>query len=82
MKVPNLLAIPNALVKLLCPLGASITPHDMLTTVYTIIDDKTLIKQGGAQAWDVVCRWCLLAGQAGQNGKKQGLSGDYISNYQ
>jgi hypothetical protein len=71
MKVPNLLAVLNALVKLLRPLGASITPHDILTTVDTIIEDKTLIGQGGAQAWDRMRRWCLVTGQAGTNGKSK-----------
>jgi hypothetical protein len=71
MKVPNLLAIPNALVELLPPLGVSIIPHNVLATVDRIIEDKTLIGQGGAQAWDLVCRWCLVAGQAGTNGKSK-----------
>jgi hypothetical protein len=35
--VPNLLAIPNALVDLLCPQGMAITPYDVLETVDNFI---------------------------------------------
>ncbi len=33
MTVPNLLALPNALVDLLCTLGLAITPHEILNIV-------------------------------------------------
>jgi hypothetical protein len=38
--VPNLLAIPNALVNLLCTPGQAITPHDVLVTVDNFIQSS------------------------------------------
>jgi hypothetical protein len=67
-KVPNLLAIPNALVDLLCTQGPAITPHDDLATINDFI-----LSGGhpGGQQWDCVKRWCLVASQVGTNGKSK-----------
>ncbi len=49
--VPNLLAIPNALVDLLLTPGPAITPHDVLATVYNFIQSSGY-PQG--QQWECV----------------------------
>ncbi len=67
-KVPNLLAIPNALVDLLRTQGPAITPYDVLATINDFISSGG---HPGGQQWDCVKRWCLLASQAGTNGKSK-----------
>jgi hypothetical protein len=66
IQVPNLLAIPNALVDLLQNQGAVITPYDVLATI------DGYLQEGGTpaeQKWEHVRNWCLVASQAGANGK-------------
>jgi hypothetical protein len=68
MTVPNLMAILNTLVNLLCMPGSASTPHDVLT----IIDE--FIQNSGhplGQQWECVQRWCLVACQTGNNGKSK-----------
>jgi hypothetical protein len=67
-KVPNLLAIPNALVDLLQTQGPTITPYDVLATVDNFIGVNG--HPGGPQ-WDCVQKWCLVASQAGTSGKSK-----------
>jgi hypothetical protein len=67
-KVPNLLAIPNALVDLLRPQGTAITPYAVLETVDNFIESDG--HPGGPQ-WDCVRKWCLVASQTGTNGKSK-----------
>jgi hypothetical protein len=58
MTVPNLLAIPNALVDLLCTPGPAITPHEVFTIV-----DKFIQNSGHppGQQWECIQCWCLVA---------------------
>jgi hypothetical protein len=66
-KVPNLLAIPNALVDLLRTQGPAIMPYNILATV-----DDFVVTSGhlvGPQ-WDCIQKWCLVASQAGARGEK------------
>jgi hypothetical protein len=68
IQVPNLLAIPNALVDLLRNQGAAITPYDVLATI------NGYLQEGGApaeQEGEHVRNWCLVASQAGANGKSK-----------
>jgi hypothetical protein len=67
-KIPNLLAIPNALVDLLRPQGTAITPYAVLETIDNFI--KSDGHPGGPQ-WDCVRKWCLVASQTGTNGKSK-----------
>jgi hypothetical protein len=65
IKVPNLLAIPNALVDLLRMQGLAITPHKVLAT------NNNFVQSSGhpvGQQWKCVRKWCLVASQAGANG--------------
>jgi hypothetical protein len=66
--VPNLLAIPNALVDLLQTQGAAITPYNVFKTVNDYL-------QSGSQPeeleWECIRKWCLVASQAGTNGKSR-----------
>jgi hypothetical protein len=68
VKVPNLLAIPNALMNLLRPQGTVITPYAVLETVNNFIESDG--HPGGPQ-WDCVCKWCLVASQTGTNEKSK-----------
>ncbi len=52
IKVPNLLAIPNALVDLLQSQGLAITPHDVLATIDDFIKNS---RHPAGQQWEV---WC------------------------
>jgi hypothetical protein len=68
MAVPNLLAIPNALVDLLRTPGLAITPHEVLN----IVDE--FIQNGGhppGQQWECIQCWCLVACQIGTIGKSR-----------
>jgi hypothetical protein len=67
-KLPNLLAIPNALVDLLQTQGPTITPYDVLAIVNNFIGANG--HPGGLQ-WDCVQKWCLVASQAGTSGKSK-----------
>jgi hypothetical protein len=68
IKMPNLLAIPNALVNLLCSKGPSITPHDALVRVDGFIESSG---HPHGQQWEFIRQWCLVAGQSGPNGKSK-----------
>ncbi len=68
IRVPNLLAIPNALVDLLQPQDTAVTPSDVLETIDSFI--KSEGHPGGPQ-WDGVHKWCLIACQTGANGKSK-----------
>jgi hypothetical protein len=70
LRVPNLLAIPNMLVDLLRNQGLAITPHDVLASIDDFVQDSG---EPGPH-WEYVRKWCLVAGQANANGKKQGMS--------
>ncbi len=72
MKAPYLLAIPNAVVEILRKLGGASMPADVLG----VIDAATQTIKGGVtkDQWSTVTDWCLLAGQADENGKKSLLS--------
>ncbi len=70
IKAPNLLAIPNALVDLLRLQGLAITPHDMLETVNDFIQNSG---HSAGQQWECVRMWCVVASQAGANGKSKML---------
>jgi hypothetical protein len=63
--VPNLLVIPNVLVNVLHNQGTAATPGDVLTTVGTLIASATTPET----SWDLICNWCMVAGQAGNNNK-------------
>jgi hypothetical protein len=66
--VPNLLAIPNALVNLLHTQGAAIRPPNFLETV------DNYLQSGGQPEepeWECIRKWCLVASQAGTNGKSR-----------
>ncbi len=68
MTVPNLLAIPNAIIDLLRTPGPAITPHEVLN----IMDE--FIQNSGhplGQQWECIRRWCLVACQTGTNGKSR-----------
>jgi hypothetical protein len=67
-KVPNLLAIPNALVNLLCTQGPAIMPHNMLATINKFVQSS---RNPTGQQWECVCKWCLVVSQAGANGKSK-----------
>ncbi len=66
--VLNLLAIPNALVNLLCTQGPAITSHDVLKTVASFIQSSGH-PQG--QQWECIHVWCLVACQTGNRGKSK-----------
>jgi hypothetical protein len=68
VKVPNLLAILNALVDLLQAQGAAITPHNVLAMVDDFLQSS---HHPPGNQWDCVCKWCLVACQAGTNGKSE-----------
>ncbi len=51
MIVPNLLAIPNTLVNLLCTPGPAITPHDVLATVDDFIQNSG---HPSGQQWECI----------------------------
>ncbi len=68
IKVPNLLAIPNALVDLLCTQGPAIMPHNVLATVDNFIQTSG---HSTGQQWECICKWCLVASQAGANEKSK-----------
>jgi hypothetical protein len=66
--VPNLLAIPNALVNLLRMQGPAIIPHDVLATVEDFIQSS---RNPQGQQWQCIQRWCLVACQMGNNGRSK-----------
>ncbi len=68
MTVPNLLAIPNALVDLLPTPGPAITQHDVLTTIDNFIQNSG---HPPGQQWERIRCWCLVACQTGNIGKKK-----------
>jgi hypothetical protein len=68
IQVPNLLAIPNALVHLLRNQGAVITPYDVLATIDGYLQEG---RAPAEQEWEHVRNWCLVASQAGANGKSK-----------
>ncbi len=68
IKVPNFLAIPNALVKLLRTQGVAITPYDVLVTVDEFRQSSN---HPPGNQWECVQKWCLVACQAGNNGKSK-----------
>ena len=65
IKVPNLLAIPNVLVDLLRNQGAAVTSFEVLESVDALIEESG----EGEEQWELVRKWCLVAGQAGTNSK-------------
>ena len=65
IKVPHLLAIPNILVNILHNEGTAATPSDVLTAVDEIIASAITPRT----SWDLICNWCMVAGQAGNNNK-------------
>jgi hypothetical protein len=67
-RVPNLLGILNALVDLLQTQGPAIMPYDVLATVDDFIVSSN--HPPGTQ-WDCIRKWCLVASQAGGNGKSK-----------
>jgi hypothetical protein len=68
IKIPNLLAIPNALVNLLLTQGPSITPYDVLATVDGFVESS---RHPHGQQWEFIWQWCLVVGQAGLNRKSK-----------
>jgi hypothetical protein len=68
IQVPHLLTIPNVLVDLLRTQGMAITPHKVLMTMGDFIA-SSLHPIG--QQWECICKWCLVAGQSGANGKSK-----------
>ncbi len=68
IKVPNLLAIPNDLVDLLCTQDPAITPHNVLATIDNFVQSSG---HPAGQQWEWVCKWCLVASQAGAKGKSK-----------
>jgi hypothetical protein len=66
-KAPHLLAIPNAMVAILQESGGAATPSDVLNAV----DELQQATEGAItkEQWKTVIDWCMLAGQANQNGK-------------
>ncbi len=68
IQVPNLLSIPNALVDLLQNQGAAITPYDVLATIDNYLQEG---RAPAEQEWEHVRNWCLVASQAGTNGKSK-----------
>ncbi len=68
IQVPNLLAIPNALVGLLRNQGAAITPYDVLATIDGYLQEG---RAPAEQEWEHVRNWCLVASQAGANGRSK-----------
>jgi hypothetical protein len=68
IKVPNLLAMPNALVDLLRTQGLAIMPHDVLGTINIFVQSSG---HPTGQQWECVHKWCLVASQAGANGKSK-----------
>jgi hypothetical protein len=66
-KAPYLLAIPNAMVAILREAGGAATPPDILNAV----DEIQQATEGAIaeEQWKTVIDWCILAGQASQNGK-------------
>jgi hypothetical protein len=66
-KVPNLVAIPNVLVDLLCTQGLAVTPQNVLASINDFV-------QGSGQPghhWAYIQKWCLVVGQANANGKSK-----------
>jgi hypothetical protein len=68
IQVPNLLAIPNALVDLLRNQGAAIMPYNVLATIDSYLQEG---RAPAEQEGEHVRNWCLVASQAGANGKSK-----------
>jgi hypothetical protein len=68
IKVPNPLAIPNALVNLLHMQGLVIMPHNVLATINDFVQSSG---HPMGQQWECICKWCLVASQAGANRKSK-----------
>ncbi len=66
--MPNFLTIPNALVNLLRTQGTAITPYDVLETVDNYLQSGS---QPEEPEWECIKNWCLVASQAGTNGKSR-----------
>jgi hypothetical protein len=66
--VPNLLAIPNALINLLRTLGPAINLHDVLATVDNFIQNS---RHPQGMQWECVQWWCLVACQAAKMEKSK-----------
>jgi hypothetical protein len=56
IKVPNLVAIPNALANFLCTQCPAITPHDVLATIDDFVQNSG---QPAGQKWEYLQKWCL-----------------------
>ncbi len=59
IKVPNLVAIPNALVDLLRQQGPAHMPQDVLTTIDKFIQNNG--QPAAGQSWECIQKWCLVA---------------------
>jgi hypothetical protein len=66
--VPNLLAIPNALVDLLRMQGPAVTPYDVLTTIYGFLKSSG---QPPGHKWESIWHWCMMVGQTGPSWKSR-----------
>ncbi len=66
IQVPNLLAIPNALINQLRMQGPAITPYDVMAMVDYFIQTRG---HPLGQQWECVRKWCNMAGQTGTNSK-------------
>jgi hypothetical protein len=71
-KVPYLLALSNAMVKILRESGGASTPADVLAAM----EEVTLRMGGGLpdDQWKTITDWCLVARQADTNNRKSLLS--------
>jgi len=67
LEVPNLVAIPNMLIDFLRNQGSAVTPYDVLASI------NDFVQQSGESGhhWEYLRKWCLVAGQANDNGKSK-----------